>query len=160
MKTYWKSIPFEEDLTPEQETNTKEWIANLRSGKFQQTLGKLKDLKGNCCLGVGCENKEDISIKRREDIYDFLFCGADIHRIEPSQSWWRDHYGFAYNYKIFITDDLHISFIELNDMCRFSFNEIADIAESIFIDRTPIYLIMKKGYCSSLYSISKKEPEN
>lgn len=38
--------------------NTKikqEWITALRSGKYKQTRGSLKDSEGYCCLGVLCE---------------------------------------------------------------------------------------------------------
>jgi len=31
------------------------WIKALNSGKFKQTRGLLKDVKGYCCLGVLCE---------------------------------------------------------------------------------------------------------
>lgn len=32
-----------------------EWIGDLESGKYPQTVGSLKDDKGYCCLGVLCE---------------------------------------------------------------------------------------------------------
>ena len=35
--------------------NQKKWIKALRSGKFKQTRGYLKNSKGHCCLGVACE---------------------------------------------------------------------------------------------------------
>lgn len=31
------------------------WLAALRSGKYKQTKGQLKDSKGHCCLGVASE---------------------------------------------------------------------------------------------------------
>ncbi len=31
------------------------WVAALRSGKFKQTTGALRDETGHCCLGVLCE---------------------------------------------------------------------------------------------------------
>jgi hypothetical protein len=31
------------------------WIAALRSGKYQQTTGRLRDSNGFCCLGVLCD---------------------------------------------------------------------------------------------------------
>lgn len=36
-------------MTPEFK---KEWIAALRSGKYSQTKGTLRDQEGFCCLGV------------------------------------------------------------------------------------------------------------
>lgn len=41
-------------MTPEQKEHVKEWIVALRSGKYQQAIGKLFDGTGYCCLGVGC----------------------------------------------------------------------------------------------------------
>lgn len=35
--------------------NIRKWVEALRSGKFQQTNGALRDLDGYCCLGVACE---------------------------------------------------------------------------------------------------------
>lgn len=31
-----------------------DWIAALRSGRYPQTTGRLKDAFGYCCLGVAC----------------------------------------------------------------------------------------------------------
>ena len=31
------------------------WVEYLESGRFSQTRSKLRDLKGHCCLGVGCQ---------------------------------------------------------------------------------------------------------
>lgn len=35
--------------------NAKAWIEALRSGKFEQTQGWLRNHEGYCCLGVACE---------------------------------------------------------------------------------------------------------
>lgn len=32
-----------------------EWVAALRSGKYKQTIGNLRDTRGFCCLGVACD---------------------------------------------------------------------------------------------------------
>ena len=32
-----------------------QWLKALRSGAYQQTRGRLKDLDGYCCLGVLCD---------------------------------------------------------------------------------------------------------
>ena len=36
-------------------TNAANWVKALRSGKYQQSKGALKDAYGFCCLGVACE---------------------------------------------------------------------------------------------------------
>lgn len=33
----------------------KKWVKALRSGKYQQTIGSLKNVDGYCCLGVLCD---------------------------------------------------------------------------------------------------------
>lgn len=35
--------------------NAKKWVAELRSGKYQQAKGRLQSDNGYCCLGVACE---------------------------------------------------------------------------------------------------------
>jgi hypothetical protein len=41
--------------------NIKKWVDALRSGKFKQTKGMLKNRKGEyCCLGVACEISDKI----------------------------------------------------------------------------------------------------
>ena len=37
------------------EARVKKWARALRSGKYAQTRGKLKDNSGYCCLGVACD---------------------------------------------------------------------------------------------------------
>lgn len=39
----------------------KAWVKALRSGKFKQTEGVLKDKNGYCCLGVLCELEEKLT---------------------------------------------------------------------------------------------------
>jgi hypothetical protein len=40
------------------------WIAALRSGKYQQTTGRLRDSNGFCCLGVLCDLSAKAGIGR------------------------------------------------------------------------------------------------
>ncbi len=44
----------------------KKWIKALKSGKYKQTKGHLKDETGHCCLGVLC----DIYAKERKKGFD------------------------------------------------------------------------------------------
>ena len=39
----------------EKREHRRELAAALRSGKYRQTRGRLRDSKGFCCLGVACE---------------------------------------------------------------------------------------------------------
>lgn len=39
-------------MTPEQIETNRRWVEALRSGKYSQTCGALRDAEGYCCLGV------------------------------------------------------------------------------------------------------------
>jgi len=42
--------------TPEEQAeHRKQWVDALRSGKYQQTTGRLRDGDKFCCLGVACD---------------------------------------------------------------------------------------------------------
>jgi len=41
--------------TVNKDLNVQRWLDALRSGKYQQTPGRLRDGNGYCCLGVVCE---------------------------------------------------------------------------------------------------------
>lgn len=42
-------------LSPEQIENRRKWITALRSGKYKQGIGILRNGSYYCCLGVGCD---------------------------------------------------------------------------------------------------------
>lgn len=42
-------------MNAEQEAHVELWVEDLLSGKFAQTINRLRDEKGYCCLGVACE---------------------------------------------------------------------------------------------------------
>ena len=52
----------------------KDWIKALRSGKYEQTTGTLKDGKGYCCLGVLCDisNKGSWKFDKINDTIEFI----------------------------------------------------------------------------------------
>ena len=96
----------------------KKWLTALRSGKYKQTNGALKDKQGFCCLGVLC----------------------DVHRIENKKRWAKDfhYYGEALilpteiinwaGLKSNSPDVSGSSLAELNDYGE-TFEEIADLIE-------------------------------
>ena len=102
----------------------KHWATALRSGKYQQTVGVLRDSRGFCCLGVVC------------DVYDQLTSG---------DSWSKCHgpmgvYNFGGServdpeiqefFGIKNTGQSYRFLADINDRERLSFAEIADIVES------------------------------
>jgi len=51
-----------------------QWVKALRSGKYKQTKGVLKNMQGFCCLGVLCDLYDSTKWeeKRNSEAYDFL----------------------------------------------------------------------------------------
>lgn len=39
----------------EQAAHRKQWIEALRSGKYKQAQGRLRNSEGMCCLGIACD---------------------------------------------------------------------------------------------------------
>jgi len=80
----------------------KDWTAALRSGKYKQGQGYLKDDGEYCCLGVLCEIHPD---------FDF-----------PVSEW-----PTALDKSVLgFDDDIQRKLIEMNDLDSKTFNEIAD----------------------------------
>lgn len=42
-------------MNAEQRAHLREWIADLRSGEYDQATGALRERHGYCCLGVACD---------------------------------------------------------------------------------------------------------
>ncbi len=107
--------------------NAKKWVAALRSGKYEQTTGRLH-LKGDgyCCLGVACdlfakENKIVISEDHWTGGVDIKYNGDSQLLPTPVRNW----LGLASGRGNFDDDCLSCR----NDRGA-SFKEIADIIES------------------------------
>ena len=90
------------------------WVAALRSGKYKQTRGTLKDKTGYCCLGVLCEATNS----RKWHGYSLL------PRHIMKKAGLQNECGTYVEYKngqTLLTD--------LNDNRKLTFNDIADIIE-------------------------------
>lgn len=129
-------------LDEKQKENTINLITALRSGKFIQGSGPLKQINNRgkiyyCCLGLG---SEILNVKNSEcpcggkfsfDYEDYSDCE------EPSNKFWRKEYGWDFHQLVVIEFEKEFSLIQLNDgfECRgFSFDELAAIIEACFID--------------------------
>lgn len=61
----------------------KEWIDRLRSGRYDQTTGMLRNNLGFCCLGVLCEVLVDEGRLRRTELgYNFVENGSGVTEME------------------------------------------------------------------------------
>lgn len=93
------------------------WIEALRSGKYQQTAGTLRNNDGFCCLGVLC---------------DVMGSTWDEHgTAESPDGRFRSAYLLAHELKdaIGLSDFRQSILFEMND-CGKSFPEIADYIEA------------------------------
>lgn len=98
------------------------WIDTLRSGKYSQAKYTLQTRTGYCCLGVAC----DIFIKDKKLANGILF-GNSPKNQPNSQEWLAN-----INHDFFIKTTFHLS--HLNDNKNFSFDEIADLLQAIYIE--------------------------
>lgn len=123
------------------ETNVKNWIAALRSGKYSQTEGYLKTDGGYCCLGVACEAALHMSpVPTKKEISEFssvkMYYEFDGH-YDLIPAFAQEALGLNDNEGSFFvrTDDPEYfdepsSLVEHNDNKGSTFEEIADIIES------------------------------
>lgn len=102
----------------------KTWIEALRSGKYKQTQGRLERDNKFCCLGVACEVLIPEEKKLR-NIYNELHGQLTLHQIN-AQNWLQrideDFYNKTRN-----------KLTNLNDWQDFTFNEIADLLEAVYL---------------------------
>ena len=91
-------------------------IAALRSDKYKQTTGRLRDGDCFCVLGVACDLADPTK-------WELHFYGWFYEDASGSTSdWVRKHFG--------ISPKLWKDLVFLNDVQRLTFNEIADYIEA------------------------------
>lgn len=100
----------------------KKWVEALRSGKYKQTKHILNNDSGYCCLGVACK------VLRKENNIDNL--GRLVGVMPVAQNFVELTY---------LSDDFcnktAVYLSELNDKHNFTFNEIADCLEIVYIHK-------------------------
>lgn len=103
------------------------WIKALRSGEYQQTTKRLQDEIGYCCLGVAC--KVLIPMKNLEfnDRNGFLIGKAPYDQ-RNSPEW-------LSKISAIVDSKINHSLIWLNDAEKYTFDEIADVLELLFIHK-------------------------
>jgi len=102
------------------------WIEVLRSGLYKQTKGKLQDHKGFCCLGVACDifiSEQDI-----ERSYENFLVGSVPGSQEDSPSWLK-----VINWDFDVKTSKSLT--GLNDDGGFTFDEIADLLQAVYIEK-------------------------
>lgn len=111
-------------MTPNKKNITK-WINALRSGKYKQTRATLQDAGGYCCMGVAC----DVFIKPKQRGLDedkYLY-GSYPGSQNNAPHW----------LKLINGDFADLSgkdLADLNDSESFTFDEIADLLQLVYIE--------------------------
>lgn len=103
-----------------------EWVAALRSGKYKQTNGALKDDTGFCCLGVLCDVVKDrvgLSWRETEGHCGTLTIGDAIGNLPTQVSM----FAGLDRQSPYVGER---SLIYLNDILNWNFNAIADAIEA------------------------------
>ena len=113
------------------------WVAALRSGEYKQGFEQLKDCNGNfCCLGVLSDLAEKEGIV--ESVQEEIGPRAFGYRTKGSENSFKfgtlpkavmDWAGLDSDNPI-IGDNNRATYC--NDVCRMSFNKIADLVEKHF----------------------------
>lgn len=112
------------------------WVTALRSGKYAQCTGALYRVKGEkgqayCCLGVACELEPDLVMKDEVGKYGWL---DDEGRRRWDLGTLPDPLRELYPTVFSMTEGgKQFSVIALNDSYGLSFEQIADVLESVFL---------------------------
>lgn len=109
------------DFTSMDKEVKSKWIAALRSNKYKQGAGQLRNCKDKfCCLGVLCDINDAKAIKyKKEGFYEYEYDGDTSSSELPS----------TLSHKVKMDLSAIDCLMVLNDIEQWSFNEIADWIE-------------------------------
>ena len=120
----------------EQKQHRKDWVEALRSGKYEQGSGLLREGNYYCCIGVACEVAKIPFTKSSKDLYRY---GEEENTdMAPDEA--QEYYGLASEDGSLTLENTerYTSLTILNDQERWSFEDIADLIEKepkgLFVD--------------------------
>lgn len=125
---------------------TQKWVEALRSGKYAQTNGCLKDDSGFCCLGVAADVIAPSQwLKTKDDQGHYRFRNQKNDAYLPIEDWNRlipknlkiknkEYSGDDWDSEFYEFEPSQEEMAELNDSKNLNFNEIADIIETWWTD--------------------------
>lgn len=126
--------------------NLEKWVLALRSGKYNQTTGTLQSTEGFCCLGVAC----DIFIPEdKKDVFTSLGIKGIMKSVMPEDQphapkWLlRLIENFVRKTRVDLASlndgvkfiALQTDVVGLPDGTKFTFDEIADLLELVYIHK-------------------------
>lgn len=103
------------------------WANALRSGEYKQTVKQLQDDNGYCCLGVAC--KLFIPEQKQQFVENTNILFGLTPNNQPNVPEWLRYLNGIFHRK---TDQF---LTLLNDKEGFTFDEIADIIEMVYVLR-------------------------
>lgn len=106
------------------EENRAKLIAALRSGKYEQARGELRNKNGYCCLGVACDVSNPNIWEEKIVDNDVVFSYGNENFTVPANV--REDFGLMYG--------VAAKMIEMNDTEMQTFDQIAD-----WLEKVPIY---------------------
>jgi hypothetical protein len=113
-------------------TNLRNWIAELRSGKYKQGVGTLRNLNDEyCCLGVGCNVLDPYQWHEGSNRYNYSYLDKSLDH------WLLESLG--------LTNSDQDTLIAMNDTQRKNFYAIADHIESRILGRLLAVQPIKEG---------------
>lgn len=112
------------------------WIDALRSGEYKQTKETLQDKNGFCCLGVAC----DLFIPVREQMMSEQMLLEGGHPIDQRNAplWLKEineDFVFRTRETLASLNDEGILYEEDGNKERFTFDEIADVLQAVYIEQ-------------------------
>lgn len=116
----------------------REWIKDLRSGKYKQGKGQLAELKDDkpvkfCCLGLACLTAQRLKIPNSEftkfkSVFGKSRLGQSYDNSTPGE-WFANIMGGWTNPML----DSHNSCVHANDDLNWSFDKIAGALEKLYL---------------------------
>jgi hypothetical protein len=127
------------NVTKINEKEFKKWLRALRSGQYNQAIGELQDYAGYCCLGVACK----VLIKPKLIEYKSIQNGYTKVETQFMEGAMPNEQKYAPAWLSTLPEDFNqrckgekgdsVSLTQLNDTDRYTFEEIADILDAIYI---------------------------
>lgn len=116
--------------------NIKKWVDALRSGKYQQIIGRLGSADKNeyCCLGVACEVALQNGLPIRKGTCDesVTYDDSGLHMPQSVVNWLGLKFEDDSN-PLLTKDSKRHHATALNDTNRYNFNTIADWIEATYL---------------------------
>lgn len=117
-----------------------DWIARLRSGRYKQGIGYLREKGKFCCLGVGCDVLADEGLGEwsKGDIDAFVYSGSGDASMERLPSGVPELFDLSDQegelpFRDRCGQRVYLTF--MNDVYDCTFDQIADVIEYFFLER-------------------------